>query len=186
MTIDTPTAGEQAAATAPGSGDTSVLDTFKAAAPDLAWSQVGDNAELDFCADPPRSVATAEFSAVEDEPVGRYSWWLVWLRAVLLVVGAAALAAALVFVLRGWHAPAPAAAPQSPSADSDPFLREEAGVMFYNSEDICRSIAAGHTPQQLEAQMVAPDYQGWPTLAQARDYINEAIRTHCPASATHH
>lgn len=150
-----------------------------AVAPDLAWSlDSGD--VVDFPEDRPEPD--------DDEQVlgGRYSWWLVWLRAALLVVVAAALGAGILFVARDWHAPAPAAAPQSSSPDSDPFLREEAGVMFYNSEDICSSIAAGHTPQQLEAQMVAPDYQGWPTLEQARDYINEAIRTDCPASATHH
>jgi hypothetical protein len=163
--------------------DTTVLDTSKAALPDLAWSLDGDDAVLDFPADWP------EPDNDEPDQGEHYGWWLVWLRAALLVVVAAALAAGLVFVLRGWHASAPvtAAASQSPTPNSsDPFLKEEAGVMFYNSEDICSSIAAGHTPQQLEAQMGAPDYQGWPTLEQARDYINEAIRTHCPASATRH
>lgn len=148
--------------------------------PDLAWSLDSGGDVVDFPED--------DVPEPDDEPVlsGRYSWWLVWLRAVLLVVVAAALGAGIVFVLHGWHAPTPAAAPQSSSPDSAAFLKEEAGVMFYNSKDICSSIAAGHTPQQLEAQMVAPDYQGWPTLEQARDYINEAIRTDCPASATHH
>jgi hypothetical protein len=81
MAIDT-TAGKQVA-TAPGSGETTVLDTSKAAAPDLAWSLDGDDDE--------------------QAPAERYSWGLVWRNAALLVVVAAALAAVLVSVMRDRH-----------------------------------------------------------------------------------
>lgn len=153
--------------------DTSVLDTSKAVAPDLAWSLAGDAGVLDFPLEPR-----------DAEPGARYSWWSVCRRAVLLMVVAAALAAGLVFGLRGWHESAPiTAAPQSPSADSDPFSREEAGLPFrltpYGAEGACISIAGGTTPEQLEAQMVAAAWRPV-TLEEARDYVNAAIRTHCP------
>lgn len=147
--------------------DTSVLDTSKAVAPDLAWSLAGDAGVLDFPLEPR-----------DDAPGARYSWWSVWRRAVLLVVVSAALAAGLVFGLRGWHEPVTAAAPQSPSVDSDPFLKEEAGLptTFYGP-DVCAYIAAGRTVQQA---VESTQQNSSLTLEQARAEVTAAIKTYCP------
>jgi hypothetical protein len=102
---------------------------------------------------------------------------LVWLRAVLLVMVATALGAGIVFVMRGWHAPAPAAAPQSTSPDSAAFLKEEAllALPFYGP-NVCSYIRSGHTAQQA---VEATQQNSSLTLEQARAEVNEAIRTYC-------
>jgi hypothetical protein len=162
--------------------DTTVLDTSMAVTPDLAWSLDTEDAVLDFPAD------RQELDDDEQVPVGRYSWWLVWRRAVLLVVVAAALGAGLVFVARDWHELVPTAvAPQSSTPDSAAFLREEAGLpsTFYGP-DVCAYIAAGRTVQEA---VESTQQNGSLTQAQARAEVNEAIKTYCPemsASATRH
>lgn len=159
--------------------DTNVLDTSMAVTPDLAWSLDGD-AVLDF---PGERLEPAY------EHVSRYSWWLVWRRALLLVIAATVLAAGLVFGLRGWHEPVPvtAAASQSPSPNSDPFLKEEAELpsTFYGP-DVCSYIAAGRTVQEA---VESTQQNGSLTPEQARAEVTAAIKTYCPemsASATRH
>jgi hypothetical protein len=163
--------------------DTTALDTSLAVVPDLAWSlDSGD--VVDFPEDLP------EPDNEELAPVGRYSWWLVWLRAVLLVMVATALGAGIVFVMRGWHAPAPAAAPQSTSPDTDAFLREAAGPPFPDDPsrdpEVCAYIRAGHSVQ--EAVEAGQDGGAVP-LEFARAYVTTAINAYCPeisASAAPH
>jgi hypothetical protein len=170
------------------SGDTTGLDTSKAAAPDLAWSLEGDdNAELDFGADLPRSVAGGEFSPPEGEPLPdddeqapgeRYSWGLVWLRAALIVVVAAALAAVLVSSVKPDRHES--AAPQSTSPDSAAFLREAAAPAVqdaYHDPEVCAYIRAGHTVQQA---IEVGQRNGWVTLEQARAYVAAAVSAYCP------
>jgi hypothetical protein len=145
--------------------DTSVLGTSMAAAPELAWSLDADDAVLDFPADQP------EPDDDEQAPGGRYSWCVAWRRAVLLVVAGAALAAALVSSMGNRNESAPVTAAQSSSADSDPFLREEAGL------DVCAYIRSGSTTQQtVEATMQNSSL----TLDQARAEVTAAINTYCP------
>jgi hypothetical protein len=177
---------------------TAVLDTSKAAAPDLAWSLDGDDAVLDFPADQPQPD--------DDEPAAgeRYSWWLVWRYAALLVVVAAALAAVLVSVRDRREVPstpavappptvaapptvyprAPAAAPVDPDSV---FLTELgiAGIPVTNTtaavnggRGVCADIAAGGTPQQ-EVQVVVRN-NSLVTPAEARMYIAAAIDAYCP------
>jgi hypothetical protein len=159
--------------------DTTVLDTSKAVVPDLAWSlDSGDVVDFPELPEPDNE---------ELAPVGRYPWWLVWLRAVLLVVVAAALGAGIVFVLRGWHAPAPAAAPQSSSPDSAAFLKEEADLpsTFY-AHDVCAYIRSGRTVQEA---VEATQENGSLRLGEARAEVTAAIKSDCPemaASATGH
>lgn len=159
--------------------DTTVLGTSKAGVPELAWSLAGDDDVLDF-PDDPLEPGCAE------QPLGvRYGWGAVCRRAVLLVVSGAAVAAGLVSAMPAPEV-VPSAAPTS-SSDSDPFVKEEeaAGAGPSNDPDVCAYIRAGNTPQQTaEAEM----HNSSLTLAQARAYVDEAIRVYCPeisASAAH-
>lgn len=151
--------------------DTSVLDTSKAVAPDLAWSLAdGDDEVVDF------PVAEPEPAVVERAEGARYSWGAVWRRAVLLVVTGAAAAAVITSAM-----PAPTAtvamAPQSPTPDSDIFIREEAADGGPDT-GVCTYIRAGHTPQQA-AEAELPN-NGALTPKTARDYVDAALRAYCP------
>lgn len=155
-----------------------------AVVPDLAWSLDGDDAYavvVDFPADLPES---------DDEPlpddVERYSWWSVWRRAALLVVVAAALAAGIVFVLHDWREWVPTAtAPQSPTADSAAFLKEEEVPNSAPDPDpnsaanpeVCRYIRAGRTVQQT---IEDEQHDNSLTPEQARAYVDASVNAYCP------
>jgi Protein of unknown function (DUF732) len=158
-------------AAAPGGADTTVLDTSAAAAPELAWSLEDDDEAIHHVTDLRKVAGHEAFSPDLDDAGERYSWWEVWRNAALLVLVAAALAvlaAVLTSVTLEDHEPAPAVAPPA-AAVKDP-----------SHDDVCTAIAGGTTPEQLEAQMVAPQQNSSLTLDQARDYVNTAIKAYCP------
>jgi hypothetical protein len=159
--------------------DTTVLDTSMAVAPDLAWSLDGEDAVLDFPADRPEPDAEPALGE-------RYSWWLVWRRAVLLVVVAAALAAGLVYAGNFVHLPARHDAAPAPAPPS--WMAPTGDAVQDGSHDpiVCTYIRAGHTVQ--EAVEAGQDGGAIP-LEFARAYVTAAIDAYCPemsASATRH